>query len=70
MRVRKPNDAIYEQAERITGLSGSDILFFDDLEANVTAARGRAWNAVQIAIDGDPVAQVRRHLGRWIDWTS
>lgn len=66
MRQRKPDDAIYAMVEQETGLSGIEILFFDDLPQNIAAAQRRGWNAIQIAIGGDPVAQVRRHLAAWL----
>lgn len=62
MGLRKPDDAIYAEVERVTGFSGEQITFFDDLPQNVTTAKARGWDAVQIAIDDDPVAQVRKHL--------
>jgi putative hydrolase of the HAD superfamily len=58
----KPNEAIYEHVERETMIRPASILFFDDLEANVAAARRRGWNAHQIRTDSDPIAQVRSVL--------
>jgi len=58
----KPSDAIYEHVEQTTELAPSSILFFDDLEENVAAARRRDWNAHLIRLDADPIAQARRHL--------
>ena len=58
----KPNDAIYEHVERTTNLPPGAILFFDDLEANVAAARRRGWRGEVICTDADPIEQVRRHL--------
>ena len=55
----KPNDAIYEHVERETKVPPGSMLFFDDLGANVAAARRRGWNAHQVRIDSDPIAQVR-----------
>src|SRR5262249_22847183 len=37
----KPSDAIYEHVERTTDVAPAGIVFFDDLEANVAAARER-----------------------------
>jgi HAD superfamily hydrolase (TIGR01509 family) len=62
MGLRKPDDAIYAEVERVTGFAGEQIIFFDDLPANVDGAKVRGWNAIQIALDSDPVTQVRRHL--------
>jgi putative hydrolase of the HAD superfamily len=60
--IMKPHPGIYEHIERTTQLPPESILFFDDLDANVVAALKRNWQARQIAHDGDPIAQVRRHL--------
>ena len=60
--MRKPFDEIYEHVERTTKLQSDSICFFDDLEANVVAARRRGWRPHQIRIDGDPIAQARQHL--------
>jgi 2-haloacid dehalogenase len=55
----KPNDAIYEHVERTTGIAPQSILFFDDLETNVSAATRRGWNARLIQLGGEPIAQIR-----------
>lgn len=58
----KPDEAIYAAFERETGFSPPGILFFDDLEENVRAARSRGWRAVQIDHTGDTAAQIRAAL--------
>ncbi len=58
----KPDPAIYHEAERRFGVNGRSILFFDDLVANVEAARAVGWNAVQIDHRGDTAAQIERAL--------
>ena len=60
--VMKPHEGIYEHVERTTSLPPESMLFFDDLEANVAAARKRGWNAEQIRMDSDPIEQMRTHL--------
>jgi len=62
LRDRKPNPSIYAKVEDAVKLRGEQIMFFDDLPENVAAARARGWQGHQIAIDSDPVAQIRRHL--------
>lgn len=57
--VMKPHDAIYEYVERETGLPPASLLFFDDIEANVAAARRRGWNTHRIGTDSDPIEQAR-----------
>lgn len=59
---RKPADAIYEHVERITGMSGGEIAFFDDLPENVDAAAARGWQARQIMKGSSPIEQIRRYL--------
>jgi len=61
----KPDAKIFEHVERATGMSGQQILFFDDAAPNVEAARRRGWNAEVIQVDGDPIGQVRHHLSRY-----
>lgn len=58
----KPDSAIYEHVERETGFGPQEIVFFDDLLPNVTAAMARGWNAFQITADEDPPQQAMRRL--------
>jgi FMN phosphatase YigB (HAD superfamily) len=60
--ARKPDPAIYEHVERVTGVSAGAIAFFDDLPVNIEAARRRGWRAFQVDPAGDPVAQAKAHL--------
>jgi glucose-1-phosphatase len=62
VRMRKPEDRIYEHVERVTGIAPHKVIFFDDMPENIDAARKRGWNAYQIKIDSDPIKQVRSHL--------
>lgn len=58
----KPDPAIYHAFARETGLAPREILFFDDLEANITAARDAGWQAEHIDHTGDTASQMRQHL--------
>ena len=58
----KPHPAIYLHVETTTGVDPAAIVFFDDHGPNIEAAAKRGWRATQIAPDGDPVAQMTRHL--------
>lgn len=60
--ARKPDEAAYAAVEAETGVPPSDIVFFDDLAGNVTAAERRGWRAHHVAHPGDPIAQIRERL--------
>lgn len=60
--LTKPDTAIYAAFEDAVGRPPEDIVFFDDLVANVEAANDRGWDAVQIDHRGDPATQIRRAL--------
>jgi glucose-1-phosphatase len=63
--LNKPDPRIYERAAARLGKRGEEILFFDDLEENVAAARECGWNAEQIDPEADPPTQIRAHLSRY-----
>jgi glucose-1-phosphatase len=44
--ARKPDAALYEYCEQRAGVSANEILFIDDLPANVDAARARGWRGI------------------------
>ena len=44
-KVIKPDAAFYEMLETETGFSGEEIIFFDDRQANIDAAKARGWQA-------------------------
>ena len=44
-RLYKPEEAIYRLAEREMGLPPDRLLFLDDTEANVAAARSFGWHS-------------------------
>jgi putative hydrolase of the HAD superfamily len=58
----KPDPAIYAALEASVGFSGAEVVFFDDLEENVRAARGCGWDAVQVDHAGEPAAQMAAAL--------
>ena len=60
--LAKPGLDIYHAFVERTGHRAAGILFFDDLEENVVAARRAGWNAEQIDHTGDTAAQIRGHL--------
>jgi glucose-1-phosphatase len=62
--LAKPNEAIYRAFERASGYRGDEILFFDDLPANVEAARSVGWTAERIDPEVDTAPQLHEHLRR------
>jgi putative hydrolase of the HAD superfamily len=58
----KPDPAIYRAYCERFGVEPSNIVFFDDYEANVTAARQEGWRAHTIDASGDTAAQMRTIL--------
>lgn len=63
--LAKPDTAIYRAFETQTGFAPSHILFFDDLEENVAAAKSCGWNSERIDHTGDTASQMRAHLRRY-----
>ncbi|MEM6334237.1 MAG: HAD-IA family hydrolase [Planctomycetota bacterium] len=62
MGRRKPNRDIYDHAAALLALPSDQLVFFDDTEPNVTAARQAGWHAHPIDPDRDTVPQIRHHL--------
>jgi FMN phosphatase YigB (HAD superfamily) len=58
----KPDPAIYTEFERLTGVRGDDIVFFDDRSENIEVARQHGWRAHLVDAEPDPIAQMRAHL--------
>lgn len=58
MGLAKPDPAIYAAFEAETGAAAREILFFDDGEENVAAARERGWAAEVIDHADDTAAQM------------
>ena len=60
--LAKPDPRIYTEFERLVDARPEEIVFFDDLEANVEAAGVRGWDAVRIDHETDTAAQMRSAL--------
>lgn len=60
--VGKPEPQIYATLETLAECGGSEIIFFDDVLANIEAARQRGWLAFHIDPSADPVRQMREAL--------
>ena len=59
VNAEKPHREIYEAFEQLVGVQGELIVFFDDLLANVMAAREMGWSAHLIDPKGEPATQMR-----------
>lgn len=71
--LSKPSPEIYHRFAELTGYRGRkrEILFFDDLEENIAAARSVGWRAVQVDHAGDTASQmahILREHGLRFDW--
>jgi FMN phosphatase YigB (HAD superfamily) len=64
LRITKPDAQIYLQFERLTGVRGRDILFFDDRAENVAAALHQGWRAERVDPRLDTILQIRKYLRR------
>lgn len=62
-RLAKPDIGFYRALEAAVRAAGEQIVFFDDLDTNVRAARSLGWQAVRVDPASDTVAQVRGALG-------
>lgn len=62
LATRKPDPAAYRAVEAHTGRTGREILFFDDYEENVAAARARGWRAEVIDPHASPAEQIGKAL--------
>jgi putative hydrolase of the HAD superfamily len=60
--MAKPDDGIYAAVTSALGVDGSDIVFFDDRQPNVEAARRAGWNA-QLWRSGTAVQHTLRTMG-------
>ncbi|MCE9619323.1 MAG: HAD-IA family hydrolase [Planctomycetes bacterium] len=64
-QLEKPDEAIFRAFERATQARAASILYFDDLEENVAAAKRAGWNAVAIDPHRDTVPQIRVALEKY-----
>lgn len=58
----KPDADIYERFEQQLGTAPEHIIFFDDLEENIAAARARGWRAHRIDHQSDTAQQIAQAL--------
>jgi len=62
VRLLKPEPAIFQLFDAQAETSPDQVVYFDDHEGNVLAAREHGWNAVLIDHEGDTAAQMREAL--------
>lgn len=65
MGLAKPSPDIYRRFEAEVGARPGSVLFFDDLQENIDAARSAGWKAERIDPDGDTAAQIEGVLRRF-----
>jgi putative hydrolase of the HAD superfamily len=63
LRLAKPDARIYHAFCQRASVAPRDVIFFDDLEANVQAAQAAGWTSVRIDHQGDTAEQMTRALG-------
>ncbi len=61
--LAKPMPGIYMHFEQITGCKSEEILFLEDSEENIRAARARGWNAQLIDWRCETAPQIEAILG-------
>lgn len=60
--VAKPDVRIFRAFEDAAGCLASEVLYFDDNEANILAARGAGWDAVLVPAISDPPGFCAREI--------
>jgi len=60
--IAKPDEKIYAAATSVLGVDGSEVVFFDDRQANVDAARRAGWHA-HLWTSGVAVRDTLRSMG-------
>ena len=60
--LQKPDVAIYRHAEARLGAGGADILFVDDVEANIDAAKALGWRGVRFRSTEQAIGEIAAAL--------
>ena len=60
--MRKPDPEIYRLTEERLGVEGEEILFIDDMEANITAAAAAGWHTVHFETNAQAIPEIRAAL--------
>ena len=56
--LQKPDEALYRHAERRLGTAGADLVFVDDVRANVEAAQALGWRGVWFRSTEQAIAEL------------
>jgi FMN phosphatase YigB (HAD superfamily) len=59
----KPQPAVYKVVERVSGLSGPDLLYIDDRLENVEGAHPFGWQTIHHTDPRQTIAEVSKRLG-------
>ena len=62
INLLKPDPEVFNLFDAKAGTSPESIVYFDDHEGNVLAAKQHGWNAFLVDHQGDPAAQMRDAL--------
>jgi len=62
LRLEKPQPEIYRHVQAAVGLQAREMLFFDDVAANVEGAHAEGWQAILVPPTDDPVAFMTAEL--------
>lgn len=58
-QAMKPQAALYEVVERVTGRQGPRLVYLDDRLENVEAGRSRGWHVIHHADPADSIARLQ-----------
>ena len=62
IRLQKPEPAVFRLFDAEAEVSPQHVVYFDDHEGNILAARRHGWNAVLVDHLGNPAEQMRQAL--------
>ncbi len=61
VRLRKPDPAIFRHAQELAHCRPDEVLYVDDLAANIEAGRAAGWNTIHYVPGTDLRAELARH---------
>jgi putative hydrolase of the HAD superfamily len=60
--MRKPDPEIYALTQQRLGVPGAEILFIDDVDVNIAAARAAGWNVVHFETNEQAIPEIEAAL--------